>query len=233
MSDIRYLPVEAEGEVFFIGPVARWHWQNIEAMFDWLEARWIIADGNPEKLLDEPEVQCLMQRIINFCPRLDLPGVFGFPIERLEKAALVELFFGTEGRTAGLTKIQQYIPLPIQDWRLESEHEPIPTTDDPDMDIFASLSAAFTPTDALLLLKTLSPRQIDRLLWETAEIQRDPKDRAQESLSEDFAAWKQEHREDYRKSLGMEFKFPTPDQKEEPLDDVNSVNSSGSDQEIS
>jgi hypothetical protein len=226
MTDTLHLAVEGQGEVFFIGPVSRWHWQNIEAMFDWLEARWIIADGDPETLLNEPEVRTLMQRIINFCPRLDVAGTFGFPIEQLETPVLIRLFFGVEGGVAALTSIQQYTPMTVQEWRLESDNEPVPTTDDPDMDLFASLAAAFTPADALLLLKTLSPRQIDRLLWETAEIQRDPKDRAQESLGEDFAAWKEENSGEYRASLGMEFKYPGNPEAEPDLD-IDLVNSSG------
>lgn len=208
MSSTPYLAIEGQGEVYFIGAVSRWHWASLEAMFEWLEARWIITDGDPERLLQEPEVRNLMQRILNLCPRLDLPGVFGCPIAQLEQATLVKLFFGDQNEMADLTKLQLYTPLETQPWRLDSENEPIPNTDDPDMDLLASLSAAFSPTDALLLLKTLAPRQIDRLLWETAEIQRDPKERAQESLGADFAAWKDENRDQYRDSLGLKFQYP-------------------------
>ena len=209
MTDSNHLAVEGESDVYFIGPVSRWNWAGFQALFEWLHNRCLIKDWSIDEVISEAETLPIMQRVINLCPRLDIPGMMGFSILSITPEERKALFFGDEDTEAKLMTLHRYEPLPTQSWRSDDDRAPIPSTDDAEMDLLASLSSVFDPRSALKLLETLNARQVDRLLWEMAEIQRDPTERDQEDLAEDFIAWKEENNETYRESLGLKFEFPT------------------------
>lgn len=213
-----YLTVDLPGhDVIMLNPCPRYHLSAIEAILGYLLDRWLIKNGDLDELLStEPECWALFQRAVNLCPRLDIPGSYGFDVHQLNSEQLLPMFFGQQDSSgqwhrSKLMELHHYEPLPLPDWRQQTDREPIPTTDDPEIDLLAMLSQHYTASDAIQILHTLNARQLDRLVWALAELNRNPDEREQDGLARDFAAWKQENQQEYREAMGLAFNFPTDD----------------------
>ena len=55
---------------------------------------------------------------------------------------------------------------------------------------------------------TLSAEEIDRYLFTLNQLRRDPEERKQENLAEDYAAWKEDNQETFREAMGLKFRRP-------------------------
>lgn len=107
---------------------------------------------------------------------------------------------------------------PIKRRPRPADEEPIQLSGDYDADLLAQLCNGLDSfTEAIAAINTLDAEMLDRFLYSLDELRRDPEERLQENLAEDFEGWKQENLDIYKESLGLKFNFPTEEDLLAPL----------------
>ena len=207
------------GSAAFISPVPRSQIVPLEIMLRKLNQRWIEKQLSTSELLNDASCWQMMTRIANFFPRIDIQGRSGFDLSPLKSDPdqLEELFLAQSDqgdsplRLSKLAELNCFEPMPIPDWRIDQDTDPTPSSGDPDMDLMAMLTVSTNAQDAVMLMDRLNTQQLDRYLFYLSELRRDPEDRKQEFLSEDYTTWKEENPEAVREALGIQFNFPKPE----------------------
>lgn len=209
----------SNGDLAYISPVPRSRVTALGILLRQLYDRWISRELSTSDLLNDYGSWQLMLRIANFFPRIDLPEQVGFDVEalkddpdQLEALYLAQTEHGDgegELKPAKLVELSCFEPIELPLWRQDDDVDPIPSSGDADMDLLAMLSASTTAQDAAFVMDRLTTEQMDRYLFYLAEIRRDPEERQQENLAEDYLAWKSENEDLVRETLGIKFNFPT------------------------
>ncbi len=214
-----------DGSFAWVSAVPRWHLALMDALFQQLYMLWgewemetqqLLQVVNPADAseLNRARVRCwqLMEMLVKNFPRIDgSSSGLGFDLEplRCDVLQIEALFFGQiEGDTVKppkLAALNQYEPVPIPDWQIDEDATPIPSTDDPAMDLLAMLTLATSSQEAISLMQTLSAQQIDRFISALKELKRDPAEREQEALDNDYIAWKEENPEIFREAMGIKY----------------------------
>lgn len=209
--------VYPNGDLAYLSPVPRSRVANLSLLLQQLYDRWIEKKLATNELLNDYGSWQLMTRIANLFPRIDLPGVLGFDLEALkDDPDQLEALFLTqtedgegELKPAKLVELGCFEPLEIPFWRQDDDVDPLPSSGDADMDLLAMLTTSTTAQDAAFVMDRLTTEQLDRYLFYLAELRRDPEDRKQENLAEDYLIWKNENEDLVKEALGIKFNFPT------------------------
>lgn len=196
--------------------------QSLEFLFQQLYQTWIDQNLNTTDLLTSPDSWYLIERIAKFFPRVDLPGQWGFDlkplrndVEQLRSLFLADLPEGAEEyQPAKLVALNCFKPLEMPVWRATDDSTPPTPSGNADMDMLAMLTLSTNAQDAFDLMDRLTTEQLDRYLFYLAELRRDPEEREQEAMAEDYLAWKSENQDLVRESLGIKFNFPTAETAE-------------------
>ena len=181
-----------------------------------LQTRWLEYGRFTHLLAKDDACWELMKAIAALFPRYDRPGEWGFDIEPLrENPEQIESLFlvqvdGDQARACRLIELNYFEPLPRpQQDEEEALDLAITPSDDPNADLLANLTAGLESfTEAWAAFNTLSAEEIDRYLFTLNQLRRDPEERKQENLAQDYAAWKEENQETYREAMGIKFRRP-------------------------
>jgi len=214
---MKYLRVDyLDGQIALIGKVSRSSLGALEALLQILQERWIAAEQQTSKMVADQGTWSVFQAIANLMTRYEIPGQKGFDlepirsdIEQLERLFLFQIE-GEQYKCCQLVELLQFEPLPVPNWQQtdDSLDRMVPSCGNPEMDVLASLSVAFTVTEAFKILDTLDAESLDRFQAHVNELRRDPEERQTENLAGDFAAWKEENSDAYQEALGIKFKRP-------------------------
>lgn len=231
------LPVQyPDGTVFFLDPLPRARLKNLETLLSELQTQW--QENFSRQLLpflEDPAIQDLMQRIINLFPRHDIPGGFGIDLKPILQVAIAtddphqlkhvvqlqELFLvqlvSRKANHCKLISFHQYEPLPAPAWQEKDPDTAVPSSGNPDMDMLANLTLGMEGRfeAAWLAFNTLNSYQLDCFLFSLNEMRRDPEERRAQRIGEDYAAYKQENQEEWRKGMGIEVAKPADAAPEE------------------
>jgi hypothetical protein len=195
------------GDVAFYGPASRSRLQTLEMLLQDLYQRWLESSQLTAVLVQNEGSWRLMQTIIGLLPRLDRSEPFDLTPLRSDLMQLEEVFLfrreGGEFRPCKLGELHTFDPLPRPDWQNDDEYDPPQSSGHGEMDLLAMLSVSFTINDALTLLDRLDAERLDRFMFHANELRRDPVDRTEENLAQDFSDWKEENPEIFQESLGM------------------------------
>lgn len=211
--DIRF----PDGKVVFLGRLPRSRMNVLNTLLTELRQRWEAFGFFTYLLVRDSSSWDLMQTIIQLFPRFDRPGEWGFDLQPIREDAqqLERLFLAdvldNQYRPPLLIALHSFIPMPVPKWRQDdAEDQGVDSTGDPDVDLLASLTVGLeSAKDAFFIFNTLDAEQIDKYLHQINELRRNPEDRAEEKLADDYVAWKNEHEDEYREYLGLQFQFPT------------------------
>lgn len=212
-EELRFL---TDGRLVLMGRLPRSRLGAFEAMLTPLQHRWLELQQVTTLLVQDKGNWELMQNIIDLFPRYDRPGTWGVDITPLrDDVRQIESLFLYDQDEAGtvlpcrLISLHEYTAIERPRWQNDdSEDLSIDSSGDPDMDLLASLAVGFSAREAFEIFDRLDAESIDRFLFYSNELRRDPEDRKAENLAQDYAEWKQDNQDDLRESLGIKFQIP-------------------------
>ncbi|MBD1995319.1 hypothetical protein H6G00_01570 [Leptolyngbya sp. FACHB-541] len=213
-----------DGRVVFIGKLPRSRLGALEVMLHKIQQRWLEFQRFSTLLIkDEPSWE-IFKNVAALFPRFDRPGEWGFDLDSLRNDVLqlesLFLFQSENGTYTACRLMAMHVYEPLPRPEPTEERSPIQPTDDPDMDLLASLSVGFeSAQEAFSIYDRLDAQSIDRFLFMVGELRRDPEEREQEELAEDYAGWKEENGTEFKQSLGIKFDLASlPDAQPEPAE---------------
>lgn len=206
-----------DGSIVLVGRVPRSRLGSLEALLRVLQERWLDFGQDTQKMIDHQPSWEIFKAIADLFPRGDRPGLWGFDLEGLKSAIptlenlfLYQLIEG-EYQPSRLIEFHDFEPVVRLD---QDDFEPIPSSGDTEIDLFASLSVGFSVQEAIALFNLLDAQALDQFLYYSNEMRRDPEERGNESLARDFSDWKEENIESFREGLGINFSIPTSTKKD-------------------
>jgi len=199
----------------FLGPAPRSRLAILEALLNDLSQRWAEFGQFTQMLVQDAAAWQTMQAIVNLLPRLDRPGEWGADITALrpDLKQIQSLFlyrYNEDGslKMSELLELHQYEALPRPQWQQKENAAPIPSSGNADMDLLATLAIGFSVNEAFTIFDRLDAERLDRFLFYASELRRDPTDRENEHLANDYAEWKRQNQDTFREGLGIKFVHP-------------------------
>ncbi len=190
-----------------VAPVKRCNLESLNHLLNFLYQEW-----NKNNFRFSHKCHLAMERAAALFPRLDTDGC-GFNSDWLEDATLELLFVGEVKddkllpsqlmrlHEAVTVKTKKTPPKKPGD-ALTSADIPIPSSGIESADILATLiSIDDSVTGAFKLYESLDAEQISAVTFHLNELRKDPKERLNEYLNQQFEAWKNENKQTYHQAI--------------------------------
>jgi len=188
-----------------VAPVKRCDLESFNCLLGHLFHFWQKADY-------QIDLRCrtLIERIANLLPRIDIQGT-GISVDSLSVESLEGLFIGEvkndELLPSRLMKLQEF-RIPSKK-KIKKDGEPLTPEDVPinssGLEFADTLATLISVDDgvlgALRMCEELDAHTINATIFYLNELRRDPKDRLNEYLNEQFEEWKRENQQAYQSAI--------------------------------
>lgn len=198
---------DLEDDFAIVAPVKRCNLESLNHLLNFLYQEW-----NNNKFQFSPKCYLAMQRAAALFPRLDINGC-GFNTNWLENATLELLFVGEvkddKLLPSRLMKLHEATTIITKKTVPKKPGEsltpadvPVPSSGLESADILATLiSIDDSVTGAFELYRNLDAEQISAVISHLNELRKDPKERLNEYLNQQFEAWKNENKQTYHQAI--------------------------------